>query len=118
MIVAGLGFSTRASLASIRDALERAQCGHPPVTALATLADKAPLLDGLARTLGLPLIPVAGPLPDTPTRSDRALAERGAGSVAEACALAAVGQGGYLRQTRVISGDRLATCAIAQGGNA
>ncbi len=118
MIVAGFGFSTRADVASLADALALAQNGQPPVTALATLADKAPLLDGLARAMGVPVIPVTEPLPDTPTRSDRSLSERGTGSVAEACALAAVGQGGYLRQTRVISGDRLATCAIAQGGNA
>ena len=117
MIVAGFGYSTRASLDSIQDALARAQLGQPPVTALAALADKASLLEGLARAMGVPVIAVTGPLPDTPTQSERSLSERGTGSVAEACALAAVGEGGYLRQTRVISGDRLATCAIAQGGN-
>ena len=113
MIVAGFGFSSRASTASLRDAL--AITGET-VDALATLADKADALAALAQELGLPMIPVTAPLPDTPTQSPHSLRERGTGSVAEACALAAAGAGGYLRCTRVTSGDRLATCAIAQGG--
>ena len=114
MIVAGFGFSTRASTASLRDALEKCDTA---VDAVATLADKAEALRPLAVELGLPMIAVTGALPETPTQSEHSLAERGVGSVAEACALAAAGAGAYLRGTRVISDDRLATCAIAQGGN-
>lgn len=112
MIVAGFGFSTRATTDSLRDAL--AITGLK-VEALATLADKSDALTPLADELGVPLIAIDGPLPDTTTQSARSLSARGIGSVAEACALAAVGAGGYLRCTRVTSGDHLATCAIAQG---
>ncbi|ENO84722.1 hypothetical protein C666_16775, partial [Thauera linaloolentis 47Lol = DSM 12138] len=42
-------------------------------------------------------------------------AARGCGSVAEAAALAAAGQGARLLAIRHISPDRSATCAIAQG---
>ncbi|MCL4676201.1 MAG: cobalamin biosynthesis protein [Pararhodobacter sp.] len=115
MIVAGFGFSSRATHASLREALERARGGWR-IDALATLADKTAALAPLAQELGLAVIAIDGPLPETPTQSARSRSERGTGSVAEACALAAVGAGGYLRQTRVTSTDRLATCAIAQGG--
>lgn len=112
VIVAGFGFSTHATTESLRDALAiTGVC----VDALATLADKSEALKPLAAELGVPVIAVDGPLPDTPTQSPRSLSARGIGSVAEACALAAVGAGGYLRGTRVTSGDHLATCAIAQG---
>lgn len=108
MIVAGFGFSTRATVDSLQGAL--AAAGHQP-DAVATLADKAALLAGL----GLPVIAVTGPLPDTPTLSPASLATRGTGSVAEACALAAAGPGAYLLTTRRVSPDGLATCAIAKG---
>lgn len=119
VIVAGFGFSSRASTASLRGALERAQersQGEMRIDALATLADKAAALEPLAQALGLPLIAVTPPLPDTPTQSPRSLAARGSGSVAEACALAGAGAGAYLRCGRTLSPDRLATCATAQGG--
>lgn len=108
MIVAGFGFSSCATLESLRDAL--AATGHRP-DAVATLADKAGLLAGL----GLPVIAVTGALPETPTQSPASLAARGTGSVAEACALAGAGPGAYLLATRRVSPDGLATCAIAEG---
>jgi cobalt-precorrin 5A hydrolase len=113
VIVAGFGFSSRATAASLRGAF--AAAGAPSVDALATLADKAPALAPLAAALGARLIAVAGPLPDTPTDSAASRAARGAGSVAEACALAAAGPGAVLRGVRAVSPDRLATCAIAEG---
>jgi len=116
VIVAGFGFSSKATTGSLADALRIAHAGLPPVTVLATLADKAAALEDLAETRGLGIIAVSGPLPDTPTQSGPSLRARGTGSVAEACALAVAGEGGYLRRTRVVSGDGLATCAIAQGG--
>lgn len=112
MIVAGFGFSTRATLDSLKGALTAAG-GRPE--ALATLEDKAPALAPLAEALALPLIAVAGPLPATRTQSAASLRARGAGSVAEACALAAAGPGAYLLGPRAVSPDRLATCALARG---
>lgn len=112
MIVAGFGFSSRAGLASLRSALAAAGGG---ADALATLADKAPLLERLGAELGLPVIAVSGALPETATRSLLSLAARGTGSVAEACALDAAGPGAYLLGRRAVSGDRLATCALAKG---
>ncbi|WP_419730016.1 cobalamin biosynthesis protein [Lichenicola sp.] len=50
--------------------------------------------------------------PLCPTRSARAQAATGVGSVAEACALAAAGPGARLRQKRIASAN--ATCAIAE----
>ena len=112
MIVAGFGFSTRATTESLSAALA-ATGGRPD--ALATLADKVQALRPLAEALRLPLIPVAGPLPETATQSAASLAARGTGSVAEATALAAAGPGAYLLAPRAFSPDRLATCALAQG---
>ena len=113
MIVAGFGFSTRATLQSLLSAYERAGGG---AQALATLTDKAEALAPLARVLGLPVIAVAGPLPATPTQSPASLSARGVGSVAEGCALDAAGAGAYLLGPRAVSDDRLATCARAKGG--
>lgn len=117
MIVAGFGFRREAGLAALRDALALAQRGQPPVTALATAADKAEQLAALAEMLRLPLIAIAPDVLEaiqTPTRSPASLAARHSGSVAEACALAAAGFGSKLLTSRHISGDRMATCAIAQ----
>jgi cobalt-precorrin 5A hydrolase len=112
VIVAGFGYRTGATIASLRSALLLAQAGAPPVTHVATVADKLPLL----AALGLPML-AAEALDDipTPTRSAASLAARGTGSVAEAAALAAAGAGARLLVVRQISPDRMATCAIAQG---
>ena len=118
MIVAGFGYRTGATAASLRAALALAQTGHPPVTALAAPADKASLLASLAEALELPLIavtPEALRPVETLTRSPASLAARGTGSVAEAAALVAAGEGARLLAPRHISPDRMATCAIAQG---
>ncbi|MCA0994996.1 cobalamin biosynthesis protein [Alloyangia pacifica] len=117
MIVAGFGFRSGANARSLAAAYARAGGG---AEALATAADKAktPVFRELAETLGLPVIALpAEPLSTqpTPTRSTAALAERGTGSLAEAAALVAAGPGARLRGLRVISPDRMATCAIATG---
>ncbi len=112
VIVAGFGFSRRATLESLAGAL--AATGQKP-DALATLADKAATLAPLAARLNLPLIAVAHPAADTPTQSPASLKARGLGSVAEACALDAAGPGAYLLAARAVSPDRLATCALARG---
>ena len=118
MIVAGFGFRHAATLAACEAALVQAELGQRRVTALATLADKAPLLAPLAAMRGIALIALP---PErllhvvTPTQSRASLAARGTGSVAEAAALAAAGTGARLIVRRCISPDRMATCAIAEG---
>ena len=118
MIVAGFGFRGGVDTAALMAVLRSAQCGHPPVEALATAADKAVALAPLAEALGLPLMAVA---PDrleamTPaTCSVASLGARRTGSVAEAAALAAAGPGATLILTRILSPDRMATCALAEG---
>ena len=119
MIVAGFGFRASASAASLLDALEQAIDAVAP-THLSAPGDKvdAPCLRAVAARLCLPVVAVdefAGV--ETVTRSAKVLAERGVGSVAEAVALVAAGEGARLRAPRTISTDRLATCAIALGGD-
>ncbi|WP_424831038.1 cobalamin biosynthesis protein [Ruegeria sp.] len=120
MIVAGLGFSSQATASSLRAAFDQARTGQN-VDALATVADKEshPALAEFAATAALPLHLIT---PDdlagqrTLTCSNRSRATYGTGSVAEASALAAAGPGARLLSPRQISDDRLATCAIAIGG--
>lgn len=115
MIVAGFGFSTRATLASLRDALARTG-GKPD--ALATAADKAAQLGPLAEALELPMQAISADrikAQTTLTQSARAFQERGTGSLAEAAALAGAGPGARLRGPRILSGDHLAACALAEG---
>ncbi len=118
MRVAGFGFTSRATLASLRSALGRAG-GGAGLTALATAADKADAtaIRALAQELGLPLHAVA--LDQLAVQAGASLASAvparyGARSVAEAAALAAAGPGARLVGTRVVSDDRLATAAIAE----
>ncbi|WP_170770228.1 cobalamin biosynthesis protein [Ruegeria lacuscaerulensis] len=120
MIVAGLGFSSTATVDSLRAAFAAAASDHP-VSALATVADKEghAALAEFAAVTALPLhfiapADLAGQR--TLTCSPRSRASYGTGSVAEASALAAAGSGARLLSPRQISDDRLATCAIAIGG--
>ena len=118
MIVAGFGFRANAPLASLQAALALAQHGQPPATALAAPRDKAPALEALATTLGLPIIAIAPHAlvaAPTVTHSDASFAVRDTGSVAEASALAGAGPGARLLSPRHISPDRMATCALATG---
>lgn len=117
MIVAGFGFRSGATLAALQDALERAG-GPAGVTHLATLAAKVKGLEPLGRALALPVLgltPDALRTQQTLTQSDRVEALFGTGSVAEAAALAAAGQGARLRGPRAISADGTATAALAEG---
>lgn len=124
MIVAGLGFSSAATADSLRKAFEVATANHD-VTVLATVADKEghSALTSFAEEVSLPLHFVAAAdlaVQRTLTCSTRSRATYGTGSVAEASALAAAGElfgsGARLLSPRQISDDRLATCAIAIGG--
>ena len=120
MIVAGLGFSSTATVDSLRTAFERA-CAGQTVDAVATVADKKDhaALTAFTASTALPLYFVApADLAGqrTLTCSTRSRATYGTGSVAEASALAVAGSGARLTSPRQISDDRLATCAVAIGG--
>ena len=119
MKVAGLGFRSSASVASLREALNAAG-GAQGLAAVATVSDKADAaaLRALAQELGLPIrgIPAATLAKmETMTQSEQIADRFGTGSVAEAAALAAAGRGARLTSARRISQDRMATAAIAEG---
>lgn len=117
MRVAGLGFRNGAGAESLFAALNAA--GGEGVTHLATVEAKAgaACLKAMAQQLGLPVCAVnAAELAeaDVVTRSHKSVAMYGTGSVSEAAALVAAGPGARLVVTRVLSDDRMASCAIAQ----
>jgi cobalt-precorrin 5A hydrolase len=122
MKVAGLGFKRDVTLASLREALLAAG-GPEGLAAVATVSDKADAeaLKQLARECGVSIRAVP---PDvlagitTPTQSRLITEKFGTGSVAEAAALAAAGPRARLIATRVVSQDRTATAAIAEGDGA
>ena len=119
MRVAGLGFNSEAKVESLRDALAAAG-GAGGLDALATASDKADAaaLVSLAHELGLTVKAVPAEILgriETVTHSVRVAAMRGTGSLAEAAALAAAGRRARLISTRVVSRDRTATAAIAEG---
>ena len=119
MKVAGLGFRKDVTLASLREALAAAG-GPDGLAAVATVSDKADAepLKQLARECGVPIKPISADLLagiDTPTQSKLIAETFGTGSVAEAAALAAAGPRARLIATRVVSQDRTATAAIAEG---
>ena len=120
--VAGVGFrrTTPAEeiVALIREALAAVGAGPDRLRALATAADRAgdEGLRHAAQSLGIVVIGITEPdlvAVDgrVPTRSARIEASRGVGSLAEAAALAAVGEGGRLALPRIASAG--ATCALA-----
>ena len=122
MKVAGLGFKKDVTLASLHEALLAAG-GPEGLAALATVSDRADaeVLKQLARECGVPIKAVAAEMLagiDTPTQSNLIAKKFGTGSVAEAAALAVAGPGARLIATRVVSQDRTATAAIAEGDGA
>lgn len=119
MKVAGLGFRAEATVASLHAALAAAG-GADGVTALATSEAKAgaATMRAFAAELGLPVMGVT--VADlaaqaTLTQSVRVRAKTGAGSLAEAAALAIAGFDAQLLAPRAVSGDHMATAAIAVG---
>lgn len=118
MIVAGFGFRKGAGIDSLQAALKAT--GVSGVTHFATIATKADsaALTELARATGVSLraIPAkALPRAAVATHSERSEKLFGTGSLSEAAALLAAGTDARLIVTRVISPDRMATCAIAEG---
>ena len=121
MRVAGIGFRGAADLASLRDALDRAlrDAAGGPIDALATESAKSrtAVFKALARDLGVPGLGVSAEdmaQMITLTQSQRIQDRFGTGSLAEAAALALVGPEGRLVAARVVSGDGMATAALAE----
>lgn len=122
MKVAGLGFRKDVTLASLREALLAAG-GPEGLAAVATVTDKAnaEVLKQFARECGVPIMAVPADMLagiDTPTQSNVIAEKFRTGSVAEAAALAAAGPRARLIASRVVSQDRTATAAIAEGDGA
>lgn len=122
MKVAGFGFRRDVTLASLREALLAAG-GPTGLAAVATVSDKADAepLQQLARECGVPIKAVPADVlasVDTLTQSKFVAEKFGTGSVAEAAALAVAGPRARLIATRVVSQDRTATAAIAEGDGA
>ncbi|MCV2872747.1 cobalamin biosynthesis protein [Defluviimonas sp. WL0050] len=119
MRVAGIGFRAAATVASLLDALERAGGGAELLASASAKAD-APVAKALAAELGLVICGFgreALAAQAVLTQSAKVAERFGTGSVAEAAALAAAGPGARLLGPRVVSGDGLATAAIAIGRN-
>lgn len=121
MTIIGFGFRAAADLASLQDALAQvlAQAGHPKIDAIVTEAAKSreTVFQELAQLLCLPGLGITQTDLSqmiTPTQSDRIKDRFGTGSLAEAAALAAAGQNAVLVASRVVSGDGMATAALAQ----
>jgi cobalt-precorrin 5A hydrolase len=118
MKVAGLGFRSDVTLAALRETLLAA--GVDGLAAVATVSDKADLaaLKLLAGEFNVPIKAIPADVLagiTTPTQSKLIKEKFGTGSVAEAVALAAAGRSARLISTRVVSQDRTATAAIAEG---
>ncbi|GAB5445395.1 cobalamin biosynthesis protein [Gymnodinialimonas sp.] len=117
MIVAGFGFRAAATGDSLRDAYARAGA---TAELFATASDKTTeeVFTAFAAEKDAQVIavsPEALAAQATLTQSQASRAARRTGSVAEAAALAAAGPGARLLAARVVSADRMATCALAQG---
>jgi cobalt-precorrin 5A hydrolase len=129
--VAGFGFRSDATVASLREALHACQVASSgfislPISIifLATAEDKVnhPALTELAQELGISLKAVAlaqlVTLSETATAQPATLLNRipkryGARSLAESSALVAAGPGAELLAPRSLSIDKMATAAIA-----
>ncbi|MEO9826432.1 MAG: cobalamin biosynthesis protein [Paracoccaceae bacterium] len=120
MRVAGFGFRAGAELASLIDALAATKAASN-VTLIATVTDKAEtaVFQALSEATGLAVRAISQEqieaMPVT-THSAKSQALRGTGSLSEAAALAAAGKDATLITPRAISSDKMATCAIAEGG--
>jgi cobalt-precorrin 5A hydrolase len=127
-LVIGLGFRDEASAQSIGEVLTNvaARSAMPGVASvLAVLEDKAahPGLVAAAQIADIPIETVAADAmrqadARVATRSERVEKHRGVGSVCEATALAAAGEGARLVVARMVSADRHATAAAAIGDSA
>ena len=121
MRVVGIGFRAAADLASLQDALQQVldATGGGGIDAVVTEAAKAreKVFREFAQVLGLPGLGITaqdlGQMITT-TQSERIQDRFGTGSLAEAAALAAAGPEARLVAQRVVSGDGMATAALAE----
>lgn len=116
--VAGFGFRSEATLASLGQALDQLIEHYGAIDKLAAAHSMLPLVEELGRLRHIEVIAVADaelPTAITLTHSAQSLQARGTGSVAEAVALLAAGPGATLLGPRIISADRQATAALAEG---
>ncbi|MFC6636301.1 precorrin methylase [Sulfitobacter sp. JBTF-M27] len=121
MRVMGLGFRAAADLSSLQDAMRLAleASGSQKPNALVTESAKSreKVFREFAQLLGLPGLGITKTDLEqmiTPTQSQRIQDKFGTGSLAEAAALAAAGPNARLVAARVVSGDGMATAAIAE----
>jgi len=116
MRVAGFGFRTGATVEALRAVLDAVEAQGGKAEALASLPAKAaaPSLRALAAERGLTVLAVTVQGVVTPTQSARVQALYGTGSVAEAAALCAVGEGARITVARIADAAGLATCAMAE----
>lgn len=116
--VAGFGFRREATLASLAQALDQLTEQYEAIDKLAGAHSMLPLVEELGRLRSIEVIAVADaelPTVTTLTHSAQSLQARGTGSVAEAVALLAAGPNAKLVGPRIISADRQATAALAEG---
>lgn len=116
--VAGFGFRSETPLASLAQALDQLIEQYGAIHRLAAAHSMLPLVQQLGRVRSLEVITVADAELSsvaTLTHSARSMQARGTGSVAEAVALLAAGPGATLLGPRLISADRQATAAVAEG---
>lgn len=124
-VIAGIGFRRRTGademVGLIREALDRVGLPHEALRAIATAADRADEepVRRAAEVFSLVPIPIEAQAmiavdDRVPTRSSRITESRGVGSLAEAAALVAAGEGGRLVLPRIASAG--ATCALAISG--
>lgn len=118
MRVAGFGFRKGANVESLMAALQRAG-GAKGVTHIATIEVKVcAAIRELGQQLGVPLETVSEDglaSVQVSTHSDKSAEAYGTGSLSEAVALIAAGEGARLIALRAKSDDGMATCAIAEG---
>ena len=114
-LVAGLGFREGAAVESLLDALARAGGSDLRRLAVPEVKARHPAIMTLIQ-LGYDIMPIPADRlarQDTASQSAASFRTHGTGSVAEACALAALGAGAALVALRSISGDHMATAALA-----
>jgi len=116
----GIGFRAAADLSSLQDALQQVLLlagGGIDVVVTESAKSREKLFREFAQVMGVPglgITPTDLEQMITPTQSQRIIDKFGTGSLAEAAALAAAGPDARLVAERVISGDGMATAAIAE----
>ncbi|BES71537.1 cobalamin biosynthesis protein [Marinobacter nanhaiticus D15-8W] len=117
MKVAGFGYRKGARVDSLAEALALAVEAHGDIDCLVAGSRKRGAVEalGLRRNLQVKLVD-EGVFKEisTMTQSEASLREKGTGSFAEAVALAGAGRDARLLGPRMVSKDRMATCAVAE----